>query len=64
MKKLLFVFFALMFINYSNGQIIKQRVDSLLSQFIKVARIPGLSVAVSMGNKIIYSNAFGVEDIN
>ena len=58
---------ALVFIfgisNAQNKQI-QQSVNKLLSSYITVANIPGISVCVSVDNKIVYSNSFGVSDVS
>jgi len=63
MKKLFLIIISISFLGNSKSQVIKPKIDSLISKFMEQAKIPGLSIAVSMGNEVIYSNAFGFEDI-
>jgi serine beta-lactamase-like protein LACTB, mitochondrial len=50
-------------VNAQNKQL-QQSVNKLLSSYVTVANIPGLSVCVSLDNKIVYSNSFGFSDVN
>jgi len=40
----------------------KQKTSELLDTYIKVANIPGMSVAISIDAKIVYANSFGMAD--
>jgi len=67
LKKNLIYFYFFLLCNAASGQDYNsagERADNILNAFIDVARIPGLSIAVSVGDKIIYSNTFGLSDID
>ncbi|HWY12618.1 MAG TPA: serine hydrolase domain-containing protein [Bacteroidia bacterium] len=49
--------------NAQNKQI-QQSVNKLVSSYITVANIPGISVCAAIDNKTVYSNSFGFSDIN
>lgn len=64
MKRIIvFVFFAASIARSQNKQI-DQSVTKLLNSYIAVANIPGLSICVSVNDKIVYNNAFGFSDVN
>jgi len=50
--------------NAQNHHLASQKANELLSSFINIANIPGMSVAVSIDNNIVYSNSFGYCDID
>ncbi|MEO8211285.1 MAG: serine hydrolase domain-containing protein, partial [bacterium] len=59
--------FLLILCNAAIGQnykLAKQKSNILLNAYIKTANVPGLSVAISIGDKIVYSNSFGYSDID
>ncbi len=47
--------------SYSDAE---KKSNVLLDQFLKVINIPGLSAAVAIDDKVVYSNSFGVSDID
>jgi len=63
MKKICLVLISVLLFSNLKSQIVSAKIDTLIKKFIKQAKIPGLSVSVSMGNKVIYSNAFGLQDV-
>lgn len=58
-----FLLFVFGLVNAQNKQI-QQNVNKLLSSYITIANIPGISVCVAIDNKIIYSNSFGFSNVN
>ena len=71
MKKLLIILILsyLPLIGYSqdyqsqNYALAKKKTDVLINRFLKEANIPGISVAISKDDKLIYSNSFGFSDL-
>ena len=57
-----FLLFVFGFVNAQNKQV-QQNVSKLLSSYITIANIPGISVCVVLDNKIVYNNSFGFSDV-
>ncbi len=64
MKKIYLLLMVTVSVAQSQNKQIDQSVTKLLNSYITVANIPGLSICVSMNDKIVYNNAFGYSDVN
>jgi serine beta-lactamase-like protein LACTB len=64
MKKILLLIVVTVSVARSQNKQIDQSVTKLLNSYITVANIPGLSICVSLNDKIVYNNAFGYSDVN
>lgn len=64
MKKIFLLVLVTVSVAQSQNKQIEQSVTKLLNSYITVANIPGLSICVSINDKIVYNNAFGYSDVN
>lgn len=64
MKRLVLILVIITSVLRSQNKQIDQNVNRLFNSYLTAANIPGLSVCVSLDNKIVYSNAFGFSDVN
>ena len=46
-----------------NYDLAKEKTDVLIDHFLKEANIPGISIAISKDDKLIYSNSFGFSNL-
>jgi CubicO group peptidase (beta-lactamase class C family) len=51
-------------IGHAQNKQLEQSVNKLMESYITVANIPGISICVSLDNKVVYNNAFGYSDVN
>ena len=66
-KKILAAVYIILFCNIAFGQnynLAKEKADSLISEFLEVAGIPGLSAAISIDDRIVYTGSFGFSNID
>lgn len=65
MKNILLLLFLLNAISCKSQDysIPSQKTDLILSKYIEQANIPGLSIAISIDNKIVYAKSFGIANI-
>ena len=58
-----FIFYALGSVALAQSQSIEAQIDFYLTERVKAAGIPGLTVAVVRDGRVIYSRAFGVKEL-
>ena len=64
-KKLIFVFSLIINIGFSQEkfELINNRTEQIVNQFLEKNNIPGMSVSISVNDTLIFSKGFGYSDI-
>lgn len=63
MKQKLSFFIFLLTVGLANAQVEEKKLDELIQNTLKTFDVPGMSVGIVKGGKMIYSKGFGVRSL-